>query len=308
MHYGAVIVAAGNDTHNGQIRPLLNIGSISMAQRVIATLKQARIELIAVITGFQAETLEHQLASSGVVFLRNNNYATTQMFDSAVIGLEYMRTKFVRTIFTPVDVPLFTEETVTSLLASTQDIAIPTYEGIAGHPIMISAGAAAKIVKDSGQGGLQEALRRNGNIEFIPVLDKGILHDVNTIKDYNSAVAYHNRHFLRPIVIAKLFGEKEFFDGRLATLLFLIEDTHSVRLACQQMQISYSSGWKMINTSEEELGFPLVERNQGGKTGSQTILTADGENLLQRFRQFNAELKHAADQLFAKHFQDILHR
>ena len=103
MQIGAVIVAAGMSSRMGDFKPMLNIGSITIAQRIVATFHQAGITRIAVVTGYNAPLLERHLANCGLVFLRNENYETTQMFDSAKIGLNYMRDKCDSILFTPVD-------------------------------------------------------------------------------------------------------------------------------------------------------------------------------------------------------------
>jgi molybdopterin-guanine dinucleotide biosynthesis protein A len=64
-----------------------------------------------------------------VVFLRNEKYASTQMFDSAVIGLDFLRGKCDRILLTPVDIPLFTSETVTALLDCGGDLVLPVCGG-----------------------------------------------------------------------------------------------------------------------------------------------------------------------------------
>ena len=48
MTIGAVITAAGMSSRMGDFKPMMNIGSISIAHRVIATLKQAGAELVVV--------------------------------------------------------------------------------------------------------------------------------------------------------------------------------------------------------------------------------------------------------------------
>lgn len=306
MVTGAVITAAGMSSRMGDFKPLLNIGSISIAHRVVATLKQAGAELVVVVTGYRAEELERHLARDGVIFLRNPGYASTQMFDSAVIGLDYLKSKCDRILFTPVDIPLFTSETVAGLLAAEGDVVIPRCSGRTGHPILISSACAARLVRDGGEGGLQGALSRCGmEIKYAEVADRGILHDADTPKDYKALLAYHNRQILRPVVDISLAAENPFFDARIAMLLFLINDTSSVSLACRQMQISYSTGWKLINSSEDELGFDLVSRCQGGANGSRTTLTPEGCELLNRYRGYSAELKLAADDMFERYFEDI---
>ena len=104
MQTGALIVAAGMSSRMGDFKPMLNIGSISIAQRIVATLHQAGVEKIVMVTGYNALALERHLSNSGIIFLRNENYSTTHMFDSAKIGLEYLRDKCDRILFSPTEV------------------------------------------------------------------------------------------------------------------------------------------------------------------------------------------------------------
>ena len=306
MTIGAVITAAGMSSRMGDFKPMMNIGSISIAHRVIATLKQAGAELVVVVTGYRADELERHLSPDRVIFLRNNRYDQTQMFDSAVIGLDFMRTKCDRVLFTPVDIPLFTADTVTELLSHSGDVVIPLCGGMPGHPIVMTAQTADRIVCDSGEGGLSGAIERCAeSVEYVCVRDGGILHDADTPEDYRALLAFHNRQILRPVVNISLTAQNTFFDSKIAMLLFLIDNTSSVSLACKQMQISYSTGWKLINSSEKELGFPLVNRCQGGANGSKTTLTPEGGELLRRYRDFSAKLRMRADDLFEECFHDI---
>ena len=152
MQIGAVIVAAGMSSRMGDFKPMLNIGSISIAQRIVATFHQAGVSRIAVVTGYNAQQLERHLSNSGLVFLRNEAYATTEMFDSAKIGLEYLKDKCDRILFTPVDIPLFTAATVEALIDSEALLACPVCEGQTGHPLMIAASLVDGILSDSGEG------------------------------------------------------------------------------------------------------------------------------------------------------------
>lgn len=67
------------------------------------------------------------------------------MFDSAVIGLKYLYPQCSRILFSPVDVPLFTADTIKELLITPGDIIVPTYEGQPGHPVLISGTMAQKV-------------------------------------------------------------------------------------------------------------------------------------------------------------------
>lgn len=306
MRVGAVITAAGMSSRMGDFKPMMSIGKISIAQRTIATLRQAGAEKIVVVTGCNAEELERHLAPSGVIFLRNENFSSTQMFDSACIGFEYMRDKCDPVLFTPVDIPLFTARTVERLLESGRELACPVYEGEPGHPILMSGAVIERVLCDSGEGGLQGALSRCGFEEhFVQVNDPGILMDADTQTDYRALLELHNSQLVRPVSNAELAKERVFFDRRVAMLLSLVDETQSVRLACRRMQLSYSSGWNTIKLVEEQLGRAVVSRSQGGAGGGKSELTQVGKELLGRYERFVRELTAEADRLFGEIFDDF---
>ena len=307
MHTAALIVAAGMSTRMGQFKPMLSIGSISVAQRVVASLHQAGISKVVMVTGCNAIALERHLAGNGIIFLRNDRYETTQMFDSVKIGLEYLQDKCDRIVFTPVDVPLFTAATVRALLASGETLACPVYDGRQGHPILLSAGLIPQILADSGEGGLRGALDRcSAAMALIPVNDPGTLQDADTPEDFSALLDYHNSQLLRPVIHVSLCRERLFFDNKIAMLLMLVDETKSVRAAGQRMQLSYSSCWNMIHTLESQLNYTLIARSQGGAGGSTSVLTPQGRQLLERFARYEQRLRELAEELYPEYFGGLL--
>ena len=249
MQIGALIVAAGMSSRMGQFKPMLNIGSISVAQRVIATLSQSGVSKIVMVTGYNATILERHLSGNGIIFLRNDHYETTQMFDSVKIGLRYLLDKCDKVLFTPVDVPLFTSRTVKTILDSGAPLACPMCEGRQGHPILIDNALIPEILNDCGEMGLKGAMDRcSVPLRRIDVDDPGTIHDADTPEDFSQLVDYHNSQLVRPVVSVSLNKEKPFFDSKIAMLLMLVDETKSVRAASQRMQLSYSSCWNMIRT------------------------------------------------------------
>ena len=306
MTTAALIVAAGMSSRMGDFKPLLNIGSISIAQRVVATFQQAGVEKIVMITGYNATALEKHLAGNGVVFLRNENYRSTQMFDSVCIGLRYLRDKCERLLFTPVDIPLFTAGTVRALLDSGAALACPAVDGETGHPTLISASLFDAILADPGDRGLRGALERCGaEMLRLPVEDRGVLHDADTPEDYKALLRYHNEQLVRPVLSLALARETVFFDSRAAMLLQLIDETQSVRSACQRMQMSYSSGWNVIRRLESQLSRTLIRRSQGGAGGGKSSLTGDGKLLLERYTAYSDALRDQAGALFDRFFEGL---
>lgn len=303
METGAVVVAAGMSSRMGDFKPMLSIGEISVAQRVVATLRQAGAERVVVVTGYNADELERHLSKSGAVFVRNEEYRTTEMFDSALIGLKYIRGKCDRILFTPVDVPLFTAATVRGLLDSGAELACPVCGGQRGHPILMSPNVVDRLLRDSGEDGLKGALGRCGvPMTLVDVPDPGILHDADTPEDYRQLLELHNSQLVRPVLQVSVARQLTFLDGRVAMMLQLIGETGSVREACQRIQMSYSSGWNAIRTLENELGFTVVSRTQGGARGGSSSITKEGAELLKRYEGFRRELCAEADRLFERYF------
>lgn len=307
MRTAALITAAGMSSRMGEFKPMLNIGSISIAQRVVATFQQAGVDRIVMVTGYNATALERHLAGSGLVFLRNPAYETTPMFASVCIGLDYLKDKCDRVLFTPVDIPLFTAATVQALLDSGAALASPVCQGQTGHPILISAGLIPALLADSGRDGLRGALERCGEeMRLVPVADGGILHDADTPEDYRALLAYHNEQLVRPVLSVALAREKVFLDSRTAMLLRLVEQTQSVRAACQRMQMSYSSGWNVIRRLESQMRRSLIRRTQGGAGGGKSSLTEDGRLILERYEAYAAALREQAAALYGAYFEDLL--
>ena len=278
MQTGALIVAAGKSSRMGDFKPMLQLGSISIAQRVINNFRQAGISKIVVVTGYNADALERHLASNHVIFLRNEDYETTHMFDSVRIGLEYLKDKVDTVLFTPVDVPLFTAHTVTQMLSLGQPLVTPVCNGTPGHPILIRSSLIESILSNDGNTGLKGAVEHCGTPMYcLNVEDPGIIHDTDT--------------------------PEGFFDEQLYSLLTLIHETGSVRDACERMHISYSTSWNLIHTLESQLHEPLIIRSQGGVKGSHSELTPYGEEFLKRYARFSEETRTCSEAIFEKCFR-----
>ena len=277
MQTGALIVAAGKSSRMGDFKPMLQLGSISIAQRVINNFRQAGISKVVVVTGYKADVLERHLASNNVIFLRNEDYATTHMFDSVRIGLEYLKDKVDTVLFTPVDVPLFTARTVTQMLSADHPLVTPVCEGKPGHPILLRSS--------------------------LIVEDPGIIHDADTPEDYAELLHAHNQSLIRSEIHIQLAREKVFFDEQLYSLLTLIHETGSVRDACEHMHISYSTSWNLIRTLESQLHEPFISRSEGGVNGSHSELTPYGEEFLKRYARFSEETRNCSEKIFENCFR-----
>lgn len=305
MNTGAVIVAAGMSTRMKDFKQLMKIGDLTMAERVVTNFRRAGVKDIVMVTGYRAELVEKKLRHYGIAFLRNESYETTQMFDSAKIGLSYLKDRCEKILFCPVDVPFFSDNTVDALLAQEGQLVFPIYQERIGHPIRIDSSLIPLILEYKGDRGLKGALDA---LPIEPVRlyvdDEGAVTDADTEEDYRHLVKIHNERLMRPVVKLTLAGRQPFFGPGTATLLKQIESLGSVREACEKTGISYSKGWTIIHAAEKELGYTIVERQPGGKNGGQAFISEKGKKLLTLFEEFEKQVEGAAESLFKKIFLD----
>ena len=196
INTGAIITAAGLSSRMGDFKPLLKIGGVTMAERIVSTFCDAGINDIVIVTGHNADELENSLLRLGAVFLRNASYENNEMFDSVKIGLGYFRNKCGKILITPVDAPLFTADTVKELLKNDAPVAMPVFNSKTGHPVLLSEKAAADVLKYTGGGGLKGAITNLGlEMKRVEVNDGGILFDINTPMEYNNTIALHTDRY-----------------------------------------------------------------------------------------------------------------
>lgn len=304
MKIGAVIVAAGMSAQMRDFKELMKTGELSMAERVVLNFHRAGVKEIVMVTGYQGKLVEKSLQHCGITFLRNEHYERTQMLDSAKIGLEYLKNRCDRVLFCPVDVPFFTETTVEKLLKARGKLIVPVYQEKTGHPIRIDSGLIPGILEYKGNQGLKGAL---DSLSVKPVElwidDEGAVTDAEKKEDYRHLVEIHDSRLMRPQVKVQLVNKKPFFDAGTMNLLKLIDSLGSVKEACDKAGISYSKGWSMIHLAEKELGYGIVERWQGGKSGGQAQVTKKGDELLNNFECYEAEVTEAAELLYKKIFE-----
>ena len=94
----------------------------------------------------------------------------------------------------------------------------------------------------------------------------------------------------------KAFGEGPY------ELLKRVEKTNSLHEAAHQMDMSYSKAWKMIQTMEKRLGFPLLDKKIGGLSGGGSQVTPKGKELMKRYEQFEKEARKAIEVAYQRHF------
>ena len=99
-----------------------------------------------------------------------------------------------------------------------------------------------------------------------------------------------------------LSKDRGFYGPGTHRLLQLTEETGSLLEACRRMGLSYSKGRKIILLTEQQIGFPVIERQQGGRSGGHSSLTEEGQKLMRCYHNFCMEAEEYLNELFQKHF------
>ncbi|MFN4154715.1 MAG: winged helix-turn-helix domain-containing protein [Paracoccaceae bacterium] len=102
---------------------------------------------------------------------------------------------------------------------------------------------------------------------------------------------------LRPrLRIRIIFGEAEMMGPGKAELLERIDRTGSLAAAGREMGMSYKRAWELVGTLNSMFQAPVVSSTRGGPGGGGAVLTDMGREVLQLYREFEAESARAGAQ------------
>jgi len=284
--------------------PMKKIGLISLVQRVVLTYKKAGIWPILVVTGFEDLEIKSNLMRDDAIFIINKDYENPPLIDSYKIGLKYLEGKCKRVILTPVNVPMFSYKTVRTMIETRGEIVIPSFNMHGGHPILIDSLRIPEILSYNGDNGLNGCIDFLGvDITWLNVNDRGVICSVHDENELERLLTLHNDSLLQPALSVNIRKEKVFFDSRLKLLLELIDENNSVSGACKRMALSLSKAWTMINEVEENLGYEIVLRRQGGAREGRTRLSDKGREFLKNYDKFLREVEQYTYKQFEKYFE-----
>lgn len=305
MKIGALIVTTGLPHISGVTALSPKVGSISAGQRMISAFQRINVSVVGLVVGPADKKEERSFAQNGVLFFHCAEKRAT-FFQGIQQGLQFMADKFDRVFLVPGDMPLFLPNTLERLLDSNMSIAVPENAFTNGYPVLLDRQAMKLILSEKTARDADKAIRKSGlPVDVIPVEDPGVLLRGDDFSQQQDLVQVHNQQLTRPVAQFTLTKGGDLYDARLSMLLHLVDETRSVRDACEMMQISYSTAWNMLNHVEEELGYPLVTRIRGGSTGSGSVLTQKGRKLMESYDEFSAQLEQTAQELYKKYFSSL---
>lgn len=194
MRLLGVIPAAGRSTRMGSPKPLLDTGRGSFLARVAGALREGGVREVVVGVRDERSPIAAEAARVGAeVFVPPD----LEEGPIATLREAIRRREPDALVLHPVDHPLVEGATVAALVAAAAGdpdahVVVPVLDGRTGHPVLLRRDLFAELLEPELPEGARTVVRRDRDrVLEVPVADRGILADLNTLADYR-------RHFPGP--------------------------------------------------------------------------------------------------------------
>jgi len=189
MNISAVILAAGQSKRMGQPKMLLPWRDTTILGKVIATLQQAGIEDILVVTGGARDEVEKIAVKHNAQVTYNQNYAAREMLESIQLGLRGQKAQSEAALICLGDQPQVEEENVKQICKGfIQDkarIIVPSYQMRRGHPWLIAREFWDEILQLRTPQSMRDFLNTHKDVIFyVECGSPEILQDIDNPADY----------------------------------------------------------------------------------------------------------------------------
>jgi len=188
----AILLAAGESKRMGKPKQLMPFGQNTVVEQVIDNLLSSVVNEVIVVVGYRAEEVIKSIVSKPVKIAINPNYQQG-MSTSIIAGLNLVDSRAQAVMLALGDQPLINSRTINRLIEEfynhDKGIAIPTYQGGRGHPIIFAIKYKEKLLELKGDiGGRQIVKDHPDDILEVAVDAESIITDIDTISDYQSYV------------------------------------------------------------------------------------------------------------------------
>lgn len=289
-----VVMARGSGELE-EFLPLLKQGNLTNVRRTVLNFLNKGLKDVIVVVGEHGEEVEISCAKMDVVFYYDEEYREHTFGESVLAALDHFNLE-EDVIYSTTEKPFFQGSTVEALM-KVEAPAAAFYQGARGNLLKLTVAQGRELV-ELGQPSFEESPEiLTTSLKAVEVGDPGVLFDGK-----EGLLQAHNRQLLRSHVKLSIARENRFFGPGVRRLLRLIDGDGSVKNACQSMGLSYSKAWKMINTMEEELGFPVIVRRAGGAAGGESYLTPEGKIFLEQYEELEEKVTAFSERLFEEMF------
>ncbi len=185
MNARALILAAGHSTRMGHPKALTDLDGQTALARIVEACEAAGLARPLVVVGFDAASIRAHHAHLEV------DWATNPAPDAGRTGSIQCGLRAApdgdSILLAPIDHPLVSATTLRTLMATSGEVVIPTFEGRGGHPIRLGRVAQSAILESDPATPLRDALRGIPTTR-VPVDDPGIHANLDTPADVARAL------------------------------------------------------------------------------------------------------------------------
>jgi molybdenum cofactor cytidylyltransferase len=186
----AVIPAAGLSHRMGLSKALLDAGGQSFLARILSSLREGGAEPLLVVVRDDTDPVAREAEGNGGKVILNPDPSPGPV-SSLQAGIRSLPDRAAGVLFAPVDHPLFLPTTVRTLIQAFIDtgapLLAPTFAERRGHPVLFGRTLFPELLeKDLPQGARTVVRRYLHAREEVPVVDPGILADIDTPEEYRA--------------------------------------------------------------------------------------------------------------------------
>ncbi|GAU77646.1 DVU_1551 family NTP transferase [Fusibacter sp. 3D3] len=190
----ALILAAGQSSRMGALKPKLEIENKAAILWVVEAFRKSGIEDIRVVVGYHSKEVRQVLSEKNIKIIENKA-PERGMFSSVKVGIESLESDVEGILLIPADIPMIRSQTIEKILeahtAYPDKIIFPSFLGQRGHPPFINRDCFKTILEADENANLRQVLELFKTRWLdLPCADNGILMDMDTYADYEHMVAY----------------------------------------------------------------------------------------------------------------------
>jgi molybdenum cofactor cytidylyltransferase len=184
----AILLAAGQSKRMGKPKLLMPFGRSTIIEQAVDNLLGSAADEVIVVLGDRGEAVRRLIAERPVKLAFNPDYVQG-MSTSIVAGLNLVDHRTSAVMLALGDQPLIDSQTINRLIAGflshDKGIAVPTYRGDRGHPVIFNMTYKEPLLALKGDVGARQIIKENpGDILEVAVDCAGIQIDIDTAGCY----------------------------------------------------------------------------------------------------------------------------
>ena len=186
----AILLAAGQSKRMGELKQLMPFGQSTIVGQAVDNLLGSAVVEVIVVVGYKAEDVRKAIAAKPVRIVINPDYEQG-MSTSIIAGLNMVHGGVQAVMLALGDQPLVSSETINVLINEfcnhDKGIAVPTYQGRRGHPIIFAVKYKEQLLKLRGDVGGRQIIKDNpDDVLEVAVESESVVADFDTTDDYQS--------------------------------------------------------------------------------------------------------------------------